>query len=66
MELKVLKYDDSILSSVNKADYIGNASAYSVIPFKPKLDPKNGWAIPYVTGHKYKLHWRYGLDFTQM
>ena len=22
--------------------------------------------MPYVTGHKYKIHWRYGLDFTKM
>jgi hypothetical protein len=26
----------------------------------------NAWAVPYVTGHKYKVHWRYGLDFWRM
>lgn len=24
------------------------------------------WAIPVVTGHKYKVHWQYGLDFMRM
>ena len=33
---------------------------------KVSLDPLNSWAVPYVTGHKYKVHWRYGLDFTRM
>jgi hypothetical protein len=22
--------------------------------------------MPYVTGHRYKVHWRYGIDFTKM
>ena len=27
----------------------------------------NGWATPFVTGHKYKIHWGLtGLDFEQM
>lgn len=39
---------------------------YSVVPFKPLLDPNNAWAMPYVTGKRYKIHWRNGLDFTEM
>ena len=35
--------------------------------FKPKKDPMNGWATPFVTGHKYKIHWGMtGIDFEQM
>jgi len=34
---------------------------------KPALDPSYGWVIPFVTGHKYKVHWGVtGLDFTSM
>lgn len=26
-----------------------------------------GWALPFVTGHKYKIHWGFtGLDFEEM
>lgn len=26
----------------------------------------NGWALPYVTGHRYRLHWEAGLDFESL
>ena len=69
MEMKILKYDDSIINAKSPTDletYLTLEDNYSVVPFKPKLDPSNGWAMPYVTGHKYKIHWRNGLDFTRM
>lgn len=69
MDLRILKIDDSIVGSMDnatKSAYYKNTSSYSIVPFRPKLDPTNGWAMPFVTGHKYKLHWRYGLDFTEM
>jgi len=28
---------------------------------------KSGWTVPFVTGHKYKIHWgTVGLDFDRM
>jgi hypothetical protein len=69
MELKVLKVDEDMVARMTPeqlAAYYDNETAYSVVPFKPKKDPNNAWAVPFVTNHKYKLHWRYGLDFTQM
>ena len=24
------------------------------------------WSIPWVTGHKYKIHWENGIDFVNM
>lgn len=33
------------------------------MPYKIRSDPNYGWTVPYITGHKYKLHWRSGLDF---
>ena len=47
--------------------YILNQENYGTIAFKPKLKPKNSWAVPMITGHKYKIHWgTTGLDFEQM
>ena len=68
MEAKVLKYDDSLIGAMNStqlANYLLNKTAYSNIPWKLKKDP-TGWAIPFVTNHKYKMHWRTGLDFEIM
>lgn len=37
------------------------------MPWKDKKNPINAWAIPFVTGHKYKISWgSMGIDFTQM
>ena len=69
MDIKILKYDDSIVKALNSTqltNYVWDENNYSIIPFKPKQDPKDGWAVPYVTGHKYKIHFEYGLDFTTM
>ncbi|CDW80878.1 ipt tig domain containing protein [Stylonychia lemnae] len=67
MEMKVLKFDDNLYT--DKYDFITTRNYltdYSIVPFRPKINPVNHWAMPYVTGHKYKIHWRFGLDFTQM
>ena len=47
-------------------DYLEHNSNYSIVPYKQKQDPMNGWAMPYVTGHRYRLHWESGLDFDTM
>ena len=64
--MKILPFDDSLWDNRNKTAYILDHSNYSPITFKPKKDPVENWAIPFVTGHKYKVHWSYGLDWTQM
>ena len=46
--------------------YLDDIVNYSEIEFKDKLKPSNGWAVPYITGHKYRLHWLRGLDFERM
>ena len=38
---------------------------YEIIPYKEKKDPDNGHAVPFVTGHRYHIHWGTGLDFTK-
>jgi hypothetical protein len=60
MGFKVLKYDDDLIGAMDtvaKKAYIDDKSNYGTINFKPDLSPKNAWATPFVTGHKYKIHW---------
>lgn len=60
MDLKVLQWDDNVVGAMNnetKNQYVLNADSYSIFPFRPKIEPANAWAIPIVTGHKYKIHW---------
>lgn len=47
-------------------NYKGAIENYSIVPFKMKMEPNNAWALPMVTGYRYKVHWQFGLDFTQM
>jgi hypothetical protein len=50
-----------------KKNYIDNVDNYGTIDFKAKHTPTNGWATPFVTGHKYKIHWgKTGIDFEEM
>jgi hypothetical protein len=63
MEMKVLKFDSAAsLSEADLATYIDDTDNYSEVFYKMKKDPE-GWAAPFVTNHKYKIHWRNGLDF---
>jgi hypothetical protein len=71
MRFNVLRYDDDMFieggGSINKTEFIANESNYGLFEFREKLDPRNGWAVPFVTGHKYKIHFGVtGLDFTGM
>lgn len=69
MALKILRYDDDQLpeSEEELEAYLADASNYGSIDWKKKKDPSRGWATPFVTGHKYKLHWgQSGVDFNAM
>jgi hypothetical protein len=63
-------YDYSLTATpsnqVNYVLYDVEPTHYSVIPFKQYTLPNNGWAIPFVTGKTYKIHWRTGLDFQKL
>ena len=70
MEMKIARFENSEIAAM-KADgtyeeYIDNNDNYSQVEFKIKLLPARGWAMPFVTGHKYRIHWRRGLDFDSM
>lgn len=69
MDMKVLQIDDAIVGKMNNVSlkaYKDDVSQYSLFKFRPKIEPANAWAIPVVTGHKYNVHWQWGLDFEKM
>jgi len=70
MTFYIIPYDDDLFEenggSLNKEEYLEDDSNYGGMEFRFKLDPANGWATPFVTGHKYKIHWGTGLDFEEM
>ena len=70
MELKIAKYDTPDVTAMETAGtlqaYLDDEVNYSTVIFKESLKPSNGWAMPYVTNHKYRIHWAEGLDFTRM
>ena len=68
MGMFVINYDDSVLAAqANVTEYLLNRDNYSLIKFKDKLAPRFSWTFPWVTGHKYKIHWaNTGIDFESM
>jgi len=70
--MKIARFDDYDITNTpaERGDayetYIDNDDNYSLVKFKDKQKPNNGWAMPYVTGHRYRVHWERGLDFDQM
>jgi hypothetical protein len=70
MGFRVLNWDDDLINGMSeeeKTAYIDNKAGYGMVYFKEKLKPMNNWAIGYVTGHKYKVHWgQTGLDWDSM
>ena len=70
MLMKFIPYDDSEMEKLTdeeKATYLADSTNLSEIFYKEKQSPSNGWAVPFVTGHKYRAWWDNGqLDFTRM
>lgn len=65
--MNILPYDNGMVSALaDKQAYIDDGANYSNIFFKEKLKPSNGWAVPFVTKHKYRVTWANDLDFTKM
>jgi len=70
--MKIAQYDDNQIKALDEKkmkEYLEDKKkkVFSVIPFKMNGKPKNGWAVPFVTGHKYRVHWgETALDFERM
>lgn len=57
--MRILKFDDDLMLTVNREEYIGEKENYTSYPWL-----KVGWTVPFVTGHKYKISWgNNGLDW---
>jgi len=54
------------MSDTDVSAFIADTSNRSKLFWKEKLKPSNGWAVPYVTGHRYRVTWANDLDYTQM
>lgn len=39
---------------------------YMIIIKSKSLDIKNSWAMPFVVGSYYNIHWKWGIDFTHL
>jgi len=68
--MKVAKFDES-LETAKLADstiqtYLKDEANYGIVPFKDLANPNSSWTIPYITNHRYRVHWESGLDFSEM
>ena len=53
--MKWLPYDDDVINAMTETEleeYIDNRDNYGTLEWKIE-----GWGVPMVTGHKYKIHW---------
>ena len=67
--MKILPYDDEIFAQpgFNKTAYLLNRTNYGNMMFRDLTNPKNSWAVPFVTGHKYKFSFgEAGIDWLQL
>jgi len=68
MDMKIARYDDSVMASVtNLAAWQADTTNYGKVFMKEKLSPMKSWAVPFVTGHKYRAYWDIGqLNWSTM
>ena len=70
LNIRIAKYDDSVMALKTAAEldaYVKNLNNYSSATMTVKQDPVYSWAIPYVTGHKYRWFFDIGqLDIQNM
>lgn len=63
--LFALLYDDDVVKKQDDAaEYAKDLANWGEHTFKEKLDPRNGWVIPFVTNHKYRIQFgKNALDY---
>jgi hypothetical protein len=61
MSLRIAKFDkeleDTFADDTERKEYLDNKDNYAIVPYKTKQKPSNAHAIPFVTGHRYHIHW---------
>jgi hypothetical protein len=66
MDLRIAQFDNEFADEEEKQTFLDEKDNHALIPFKLKQSPSNAHAIPFVTGHRYHIHWNRGLDFTRV
>lgn len=68
MDMKIAKYDDAVMAALpDLAAYQADTANYGAVFMKEKLSPMKSWAVPFVTGHKYRAYWDIGqLNFNRI
>lgn len=70
MAMKIMSFEKDDITALEDSgllqEFLDDEANYSVVPFKSKLKPSMGWAMPFVTGKRYRIHWAEGLDFERM
>ena len=68
--MKIAQFDRSnesqMLSDGNLEEYLESEDNYSVVMWKKNQNPGSAWAMPFVTNHRYRIHWESGMDFDTM
>ena len=54
------------MKSTAMEKYFSDTNSYSIVPWQMSMNPVSSWGFPIVTGHKNKVHWGVGLDWTTM
>lgn len=65
-DLYILPFDDDIVGQMDDTQleaYKADETNYGIVKWRPKANPKDHWAVPFVTGKKYYLRFEHGLDF---
>jgi hypothetical protein len=61
MSLRIAKFDkeleDTFADDTERKEYLDDKDNYAIVPYKTKQKPSNAHAIPFVTGHRYHIHW---------
>ena len=68
--IRLAKYDDTEMAKLTEEQrktYEKDLNNYSDIMMTVLQDPSYSWAVPYVTGHKYRIFFDKGqLDITKI
>ena len=65
----ITKFDKAEIDQMTEEQYdayMADSSNRQKILWKDKTNPGAAWAVPYVTGHRYRIHWSNYLDFKVM
>lgn len=69
MPMYIAPWDDMLTQPMNAQSrdlYLNDKTKFGYV-LQSKKNPSKCWAIPVVTGHKYRMHWsNTGLDFEKM